>query len=50
MHAGPSNPRQAERLEHLPAETFARRGAADLRALVEQAARLRHDIGRRLAR
>jgi two-component system, sensor histidine kinase RpfC len=41
--------RQAERLEHLPAETFARQGAADLRALVEQATRLRHDIGRRLA-
>ncbi len=41
--------RQAERLERLPAEMFARHGAADLRALVEQAARLRHDIGRRLA-
>jgi two-component system sensor histidine kinase RpfC len=41
--------RQAERLERLPAETFARQGAADLRALVEQATRLRHDIGRRLA-
>ena len=41
--------RQAERLEYLPAETFARQGAADLNALVEQATRLRHDIGRRLA-
>ncbi|MBV9235549.1 MAG: response regulator [Xanthobacteraceae bacterium] len=41
--------RQAARLERLPAEIFARQGAADLHALVEQAARLRHDIGRRLA-
>ena len=41
--------RHAERLEHLPAETFARQGAADLKALVEQATRLRRDIGRRLA-
>jgi len=41
--------RLAERLEHLPAETFARQGAADLRALIEQTTRLRHDIGRRLA-
>ena len=41
--------RQAERLEHLPADTFARQGAAGLKALVEQATRLRHDIGRRLA-
>jgi two-component system sensor histidine kinase RpfC len=41
--------RQAEPLEYLPAETFARQGAADLNALVEQATRLRHDIGRRLA-
>jgi two-component system sensor histidine kinase RpfC len=41
--------RQAERLEHLPAEMFARQGPTDLGALVEQAARLRHDIGRRLA-
>src|SRR6476661_5632250 len=32
--------RQAERLEYLPAETFARQGAADLKALVEQATRL----------
>jgi two-component system, sensor histidine kinase RpfC len=41
--------RQAERLEYLPAETFARQGALELRALVEQATRLRHDIGRKLA-
>ena len=41
--------RQAERLEYLPAETFARQGAVELRALVEQATRLRHDIGRKLA-
>jgi two-component system, sensor histidine kinase RpfC len=41
--------RQAERLESMPAETFAQHAAAELRGLVEQATRLRRDIGRRLS-
>jgi two-component system sensor histidine kinase RpfC len=41
--------RQAERLERLPAEMFARRDNADLSGLIEQATRLRREIGRRLA-
>jgi two-component system, sensor histidine kinase RpfC len=41
--------REAEQLEDLPAEKFARRNAADLHGLVEQATRLRRDIGRRLS-
>jgi two-component system, sensor histidine kinase RpfC len=41
--------RQAERLECLPAEKFARDDATELCGLVEQATRLKHDIRRRLA-
>jgi two-component system sensor histidine kinase RpfC len=41
--------REAERLEYLPAEKFARHNAAELRGLVEQATRLRRDIGHRLS-
>ena len=41
--------RQAERLEYLPAQTFAQRGAIEMGSLMEQTTRLRGEISRRLA-
>jgi two-component system sensor histidine kinase RpfC len=41
--------RQAERLEYLPAQAFAQRGAIEMGSLMEQTTRLRGEISRRLA-
>ena len=41
--------RQAERLEYLPAQGFAQRGGIEMHNLMQQTARLRGEISRRLA-
>ena len=41
--------RQAERLEYLPVQAFAQRGAIEMGSLMEQTTRLRGEISRRLA-